>query len=309
MEVGVIIVTFNGMKWINRCLTSLSRSKCNLEIVVVDNASEDGTIAFIRKNFPDVLIIQSKTNIGFGRANNIGLSHALEESWEYTFLLNQDVEVYPETIEGLIEVANNNKNYGIISPVHLNASGKQLDPSFLYYLNRNSNNGMISDLALQKSLADLYDFNMVNAAAWLLPRKTLKTVGGFNPMFFLYGEDDNYCQRVLYHNLKIGVVPSLFIKHDSPNNNTIPHKEGSEAYLEKFLNHVKVRYGNVNTDEYQDLGALKIAYFKKAFKSMFSFRFKDFRTNLGKRRVIKKLNLRNLVENDRKPRPNYLNFN
>ncbi|UZH55639.1 glycosyltransferase family 2 protein [Salinimicrobium tongyeongense] len=308
MKIGGIVVTYNGMEWIKGCLTSLSQSECDLEIVVVDNSSEDNTVAFILSNFPDVVLLQSKTNIGFGQANNIGLSYGIKNKWDYAFLLNQDAEVYPETIEGLVEVAKKNKDYGIISPVHLNASGQQLDPSFLYYLNRNSNNGMTSDLLLQKPLAEIYDFNMVNAAAWLLPARTLRTVGGFSPIFFLYGEDDNYCQRVLYHNLKIGVVPSVFICHDSGNNNTIPLEKGSEKYLEKFLNQKKVRFGNVNTEEYKNLDSLKMALLKNAVKSFISLRFNDFRIYLQKRRMIRNLNFRSLIENDRKPGANYLDF-
>ena len=302
-------MTFNGMNWIDRCLTSLSLSACDLHTIVVDNASEDETVAFIRKNFPDVTIVELETNIGFGKGNNIGLSQVLKNHWEYAFLLNQDAEIYPKTIKELVDVAEKNKDYGILSPVHLNASGKQLDPSFLYYLNRNSNNGMISDLLLRKSLKDIYDFNMINAAAWLLPLKTLKTVGGFNPMFFLYGEDDNYCQRVLYHDLKIGVVPSMFIRHDSGNNNTIPHEKGSEKSMEKFLNQIKVRYGNINTDEYRHLDTVKKAYFKAALKSLMALRFYDFKVNLRKTRMIRNLNFEILIVNDRKSGATYLERN
>ena len=73
---------------------------------------------------------------------------------------------------------------------------------------------MIDDLYWDR-LDDVYNTHYVNAAAWLLPRKTLEMIGGFDPIFFHYGEDDNYMNRVLYHGFKIGICPKVRIVHDT----------------------------------------------------------------------------------------------
>lgn len=89
-KVYVIIATYNGKKWINSCFSSIYNSTVPLNTIVVDNGSTDGTQNIIREQFPKVNIIQSKTNIGFGQANNLGIKKAYDSGADYIFLLNQD---------------------------------------------------------------------------------------------------------------------------------------------------------------------------------------------------------------------------
>lgn len=307
MKVYVIVVTYNGKKWIQKCLDSLYTSEIQPEIIVVDNASDDGTETLIKEDFPKVILIELKENIGFGRANNVGLSQALKNQCDYVFLMNQDVQVFPQTIGRLLEVSRNNENYGIISPVHLDGLGRKLDQSFIYYLKKSNKNKLLSDLLIRNDLEELYDFEMINAAAWLLPVKTLKVVGGFNPMFFLYGEDDNYCQRVLYHGLKIGVVPNSFILHDSENNNLIQPAKGSSKYYQKFLTNIKVQYGNINKEVFYNLSGLKNYYYIKAFKSLIKLQLKDFQINRTKGKLVGELDFKKDIAEGRKKKSCFLN--
>ena len=87
MKVFVIIVSYNGMKWIDKCLNSVLNQG---EVVVVDNNSCDGTVDYIRMNFSLVKILSQTTNYGFGTANNIGISYAMKKGADAVFLLNQD---------------------------------------------------------------------------------------------------------------------------------------------------------------------------------------------------------------------------
>lgn len=302
----VVIVTYNGRRWIKGCLNSLINSSVDVDILVVDNASSDGTAKFIKQKFGIVTLIELPENIGFGKANNIGLSRALELNYEYVFLLNQDAQIYQDTIKKLIKTSQGNREYGIISPIHLDASENKIDHSFEYYLKHFSSGEMLSDLLLQRELNEIYDFRMVNAAAWLLPVNTLRTVGGFHPMFFLYGEDDNYCQRVLFHGLKIGVAPSTYIIHDSENNNLVKPVRGSEKYFEKFKTQLKVKYADVNTENYKQLNALKLHYYKQTLKNLTSFKLAEFRINLHKGNLIRKMDFTKDVEETRKVNSTYL---
>ena len=86
----------------------------------------------------------------------------------------------------------------------------------------------------------------INAAAWLIHKKVFETVGGFDPIFHHYGEDNNYCQRVNFHNYKIGVVPEAHIFHDS-NKRREPHDYlFTEAYYLHEVKKFQIKYANLN---------------------------------------------------------------
>jgi len=90
MKVSVIIVSYNFEQWIDRCLGSLRRSTSPISVIVVDNGSKDKTTQIIEKNYPEVHLIKTGANLGFGKANNIGIRYAMEQGADYFFLLNQD---------------------------------------------------------------------------------------------------------------------------------------------------------------------------------------------------------------------------
>lgn len=212
----VIIVTYKGQQWYDRCFGSLRESTIPVQTIVVDNASNDGTVQYIREHYPEVHLIESKENLGFGRANNVGIRYALDHECDYVFLLNQDAWVETDTFEKLIVVHKSHSEYGILSPMHLNAEKDGIEKGLLNYLDDKA----ITDKALFNDLyfghlKDVYTTRYVNAAAWLLPRKTLEVVGGFDPVFLQYGEDDNYMHRVIYHKMKIGICPNCKVVHDT----------------------------------------------------------------------------------------------
>ena len=213
MKTYVIVVTYNGAHWIEKCFDSLINSNMPLTILAIDNASADGTPEQIKKLFPQVELIETGANLGFGKANNIGLIKALENKADYVFLLNQDAWVEPDTIEKLIEISQLKPEFGILSPLHMNGNGSALDLNFSYYLSPDGCPNLISDI-ITKNINAIYETRFVNAAAWLLSNKCLTKVGGFDPIFPHYGEDDDYLNRTLYHGLKIGIAPHTRIYHD-----------------------------------------------------------------------------------------------
>ena len=211
----VIIITYNGSHWLNNCLGSLRESTVSLDVLVVDNQSTDNTVPTIRENFPEVELIVSEENLGFGRANNVGMKRALQEDYDYAFLLNQDAWIEPDTVRVLIETHQQHPQYGIISPLHLNGKETNLDRSFVNYLIQANDIELMSDLLLpQRTQQDIYPLTFVNAAAWLISRSCLETVGGFDPLFPHYGEDQDYMQRAAYYNFKTGFTPNTHIVHD-----------------------------------------------------------------------------------------------
>ncbi|MBQ3709562.1 MAG: glycosyltransferase family 2 protein [Bacteroidales bacterium] len=216
MNCFAIVVTYNGMEWYDRCLGSLQQSLAPVKAVVVDNASTDGSAEYIRQHFPEVILLAQNENLGFGKANNIGIKYALDHDADYVFLLNQDAWIEPDTITQLTSIAQTHPEYGILSPLHLNAEKNNIEHLLLQRLDdfHITDSTLFDDLYFNR-LQEVYDTQYVNAAAWLLPRKTIEKVGGFDPCFFIYGEDDNYINRVLYHGMKIGICPKVPIVHDN----------------------------------------------------------------------------------------------
>lgn len=246
-KIFVIIVTYKGHRWYERCFTSLRNSEYPVQTIVVDNASNDGTVEYIREHFPEIHLIESKENLGFGRANNIGMRYALDHGSDYVFLLNQDAWVEPNTLTKLVDVHNSFPEYGILSPMHLTADKKHIESGLLSYLAncKITDPTFVQDLYFS-SFKEVYTSNYINAAAWLLPRNTLETIGGFDPIFYHYEEDDDYLNRVLYHGLKVGIVPAARIVHD--------HRDGHSALSNGQLTirrqqYLLVQFTNLNKQE------------------------------------------------------------
>lgn len=214
-KIITIIVTYNGEKWISTCIDCLQKSTLQTEILVIDNASVDNTVAIIKKEFPAVTLIESTANLGFGLANNIGLEKAIAQQADAVFLLNQDAYVAPETLAISLAAQNNDPVYGIICPVQLNGKGDAIDHLFKRYIGRGRSSQFVEDVFLQKaSVPPVINVRFANAAAWLISAKCLHTVGLFHPIFKHYGEDNQYSSRAQYHGFKIGVCTKATVRHD-----------------------------------------------------------------------------------------------
>lgn len=216
-SIYVVVVTYNGSKWVDKCFGSLSLSTIPVSVIAIDNGSTDNTSSLIKNKFPGIIFIETGQNLGFGKANNMGIKRAYDSGADYVFLLNQDAWVDKDTIEQLIEIAEKFPEFGVLSPIHLDSTGNALDYGFSICLNPQHCASITSDIVLNKLKKEPYETSMVNAAAWLLSRKSIEIIGGFNPIFFLYGEDNNYAQRVRFHSLKLGISPNIYIYHEREN--------------------------------------------------------------------------------------------
>nr|WP_315030718.1 glycosyltransferase family 2 protein [uncultured Chryseobacterium sp.] len=217
-KIHIIIVTYNAMKWAERCFTSLRHSSLPVTCIVVDNGSNDGTQEYIKTNFPEIDFIQSPDNAGFGKANNMGIEKAYKEGAEFFYLMNQDAWIYPDSLQHMLDTYNNhpdNSQIGILSPMHLDGSEKRLDLHFENYLAKDlRNNRMLSDIYFDEAKT-YYEISFVNAAHWCIPRRIIEKVGGFNPYFFHGAEDYEYVHRVAYFGLKIIVCSKSKVVHDT----------------------------------------------------------------------------------------------
>ena len=214
-KILAIIVTYNGMKWADRCFSSLEASTSRPDVFVIDNGSTDGTQEYVKTHFPFVTFVENHSNLGFGQANNIGLQFALDNDYDYVYLMNQDAWVMPDTLSSLAGLMDNHPDYGILSPMQLEYNGKNLDNNFasltlgrLQYSPK-----IINDLYFER-VEDIYEVSFVMASHWMISASCLRKTGGFSPTFFHYGEDDNYIQRAHIHEFKAGIAPGVHAIHD-----------------------------------------------------------------------------------------------
>lgn len=255
MKVLAIIISYNFEPWISRCLDSLSKSDYPVDTIVIDNGSKDHTVQLVRNHYPHIRLIENQANLGFGKANNIGMQIAMTEGYDVVFLMNQDAWVAPSTIGTLVRLCQKHPEYGILSPVHLTASEKRLDPGFASYCQIKE----ISDLPGHEEIVPL---NFVNAAFWMIPVSILKQIGCFSPLFYHYGEDKDFINRLTFHGYRVGYAPKAFGCHD---------REYRPMDYKKFLHTEYVyhlsEYANILYSLPKALGMGVLAVIKKSLES------------------------------------------
>ena len=197
-KVLVIIVTYNAHNWIHQCLNSVDMER--YDAFVVDNASTDDTRHILKAEYPKAIVRAMDKNLGFGQANNVGLRYALDNGYDYVFLLNQDAWLLPDTIEKLIIAQKQHPEYWVLSPLQMNTAQGGVEKQFGVYCKKNK-------IQLNLDVPQQVDF--VNAALWLIPIECIKIVGGFDPIFPHDGEDVDYANRVRYWKGCIGVVATV----------------------------------------------------------------------------------------------------
>ena len=206
-NVFVIIVTFNGERWIKDTIHSIYKSNYSCRIVVFDNGSSDNTLEIL-SGFNEIKLIDNDLNLGFGQANNIGIEYSQKNNADYVFLLNQDAKIEENTISDLIKKLDENDDFGVISPMHFNGKGDNYDFNFRKYLESSTAN------------KNFLKTKFINAAAWMVRSDIFLKYGLFSNEFFHYGEDRNFCDRLNYFKVKIGISKNSKIYHDRQENNS-----------------------------------------------------------------------------------------
>ncbi len=188
-DILVIIVTYNGLKWMEKAVSSVRASEREADLFVVDNASTDGTPDWLEEH--GVETDRMMANHGFGAANNIGLRLALERGYKFVYLLNQDAWLLPDTLGRLAAFLEAHPAYGVVSPMQMKPDLASLDVQFARHYP-----------------------HFFPAAHWMIRRECIEKVGGFSPAFPHYGEDINFLDRARFHGFQCGVVDSARAVHD-----------------------------------------------------------------------------------------------
>ncbi|MBI4039721.1 glycosyltransferase family 2 protein [Candidatus Daviesbacteria bacterium] len=216
MEISIIIVSYNTKDKLSSLLRSLTDAGIGLDwqVIVVDNASTDGTVKMLEQQFPDVILVKNNRNLGFARACNIGFA---KSNGRFLFFLNPDTEIKPQVVEKLVEFASYHADCGIVAPQLLNGDGSpQASVRNLPTLWRAIRQYWLGQLGV-------YDFYLpggaavsvesVTGAAMLIHRNIFEKVGGFDERYFMYFEDLELCRQVISLGYKIYYLPQLTIVH------------------------------------------------------------------------------------------------
>jgi len=224
-SVFVISVCRNEDKYIAPFINALLDSTFPVHIVIVDNNSDDVSKKELQ-HFSDCAdILWQNKNMGFGIANNIGIQYALDHGADYVFLLNMDMFITPQTVQTLLQISKQNPDYAIVSPICFNFEKNEFEIMFYESITVKNKNFLedgrlfFSEIYLHHPFSKkIYGSSYVNAAHWFMPRQAVKKMGGFNPVFYpIYGEDEEYLNRVIRYGWKVGFTPQATVFHDTEN--------------------------------------------------------------------------------------------
>ena len=199
MELSIIIVNYNGQLFLKNCFESIKNCLKNLayEIIIIDNNSSDDSCNFIKENFKNVILIESKINLGFGKGNNEAVKRA---SGKHLLLLNNDT-ILLNDISPILSFINKEKNIGAIGINMLNSNKNYIQaagnfPNFfnLFWMKLAFN--INSDFKTGNFKQDFYNVDWLTGSFLLMPKFVYDEVGGFDEDYFLYVEDVDLCKRI-----------------------------------------------------------------------------------------------------------------
>lgn len=264
ISLTIIIVSFEAKEFLATCLTTVQEACKGLDaqIVVVDNASLDGSVQMMREKFPWAKCVVLDKNIGFAAANNKAIAQARSP---YILLLNPDTEVQPDTVKTMLSFMETHPDAGVAT-CRVNLSDGSIDPSchrgfptpwaaFCYFLGLESLFAK-STLFGQYHLTYLpfdtvHEIDSPSGAFYLVRRSVLDQVGLFDERFFLYAEELDLSMRIKHAGWKIYYTPITSIVHykgQTGRNSTDPHirRQANRAFYETMLQfynkHYQTRY-------------------------------------------------------------------
>jgi len=198
-SVFAVVLNYNGAEDTKKCVYSLQQSGYpNLKIVLVDNASTDGSAEFLARTFPDLPLIRQPTNGGYAAGNNAGIRYALENKADYVLIINHDVIVAPGFLEPMVSMMEREPHIGVVNPkLFYQSNPREIFSAvgeFSYWRCTGRNIG--SNKAACQSPTLECEVNNICGAALLVRRKVFEVVGFFDERFFMYFEDVEFARRV-----------------------------------------------------------------------------------------------------------------
>ncbi len=211
--ISIIIVGFNSQKYLKECLESVFTSSYKkFRVLFVDNNSDDDSVDYIKKNFPQVVLIESKKNLGFAGGNNLGIKRALKLNSEYILLLNPDTIVDKDCLNLLIKKIDKNTILQPLILLHENGQKTDLINTTGNYLNF-LGISYCNNYRQPSSFAKEEDIATASGAAAMIPAVAIEKIGMLDDSFFMYYEDVDLFWRTRVAGFNIRLIPEARIWH------------------------------------------------------------------------------------------------
>jgi hypothetical protein len=264
-KISVVIVSWNTKNYLDKCLHSLkgkAGAGFDLEVIVIDNNSNDKSATMVKENYPDIKLIENETNLGFARANNIGIEKA---SGKYILLLNPDTEIFENSIEKMVEVLRKDNAVGAVGPKILNSDGtiqyecarnfptvlSEFFVTSTIYKRFPANKFAGRYLITYWNHEDSRDVACISGACMLIRKRCFDSIGLLDESFFMYAEDTDFCYRLNKKGYSIRyVAESEIIHHWGKSSEQAPvnmSRESKESIFKFFRKH----YGFLTAARYR----------------------------------------------------------
>lgn len=213
-RVAILLVSYNGKEYTKDCIDSIINSDYgDYSIILIDNASSDGTVDYVKENYEDrVVILQEAENLGFARANNIGAEYAIKHGAEYVLLLNNDTVIDRGMISSLLKVSN---EYTISVPKMFYFD----KPDAIWYAGGKINKfkGYTEHIGTGVVDQGQYDeqkqIDFATGCCMLIHKNTIQKIGLFDENYFMYFEDSDFCLKAKKFGVKIIYTPLAQLWH------------------------------------------------------------------------------------------------
>lgn len=242
-SVAIILINWNSLEVTSDCIISLKGIQyANYSIVVVDNGSADGSGKALKQLHPEIVLIESSTNLGFAGGNNLGFDYALAQAYDYTIMLNNDTLVEPDFLSHLVQYMEAHPQVGAIQPrIHFNHNrallwngGSYYAKCWGYFYSKDENK-----IPSPESLA-IKEVDWITGCAFLTKTKTLQQTGLLAEQLFMYSEDVDLSFRIKALGLSLVYHGDSVIYHIAGQSNKSKTK-GKEGFVNPNVHYMNQR--------------------------------------------------------------------
>lgn len=227
-KVAIIILCNNSKRWLNKCIDSVMKTDyTNFVIILVDNASTDGSVDEIEEQYKELIVIRNKKNYGWCKANNIGIKYALQNGADYIYLSNSDVIFFDtKWLKELVLFMQNHREYKITGPLQYSYdNSSELNEWTKYILWNGNRDGHFMwskyissenkkhNYTLEDAIDNHFDVIFVQGAAMLIDQSVFNQLGYFDEIYFIFYDEVDFCRRNLRIGNRVALIPSSKVKH------------------------------------------------------------------------------------------------
>lgn len=207
MKIGVLILNFDGVRWLAPLYASLAAQVgVDIKVFLVDNGSSDRSVVITQESFPGVTIIQMSKNLGYSMAYNAATPVAFANGCDWVIWANNDIKLDSHCINEMKRVSTMDERIGIIGPTYHEWSSDEpnyymrgVHPSAIQYM-------------MQRDCPPI-DVDWVEGSFLMLRRECFESIGPLDPIYLFYWEEVDYCRRARFQDWRVVLAPAAIAKH------------------------------------------------------------------------------------------------